>query len=119
MTRTDRARFWAKHLSRQRRGLLSRTEYCAKHGLSLSSFGYWSRKRVMPGAGATLPGPCAPRLVPVELRAEDAAAPMCGFGTGTSGIQLHAGAVRIDLSVGFDVPTLRRTLEARSQGPAR
>lgn len=105
MTRTDRARFWAKHLSHQRRGLLSRREYCAKHGLSLSSFGYWSRKRVMPG-------PFAPRLVPVELRAEDAAAPMCSFGTGTSGIQLHAGAVRIDLSVGFDVPTLRRALEA-------
>ena len=111
MTRTDRARFWAKHLSRQRRGLLPRREYCAKHGLSLSSFGYWSRKRVMPGAGPALPGPFAPRLVSVELRAEDAAAPMCSFGTGTSGIQLHAGAVRIDLSVGFDVPTLRRALE--------
>ena len=45
----------------------------------------------MPGTGPTLSGPFTPRLVPVELR---------------------AGAVRIDLSVGFDVPTLRRALEA-------
>jgi hypothetical protein len=112
MTRADRARFWAKHLSRQRRGLLSRREYCAKHRLSVSSFGYWSRKGDMPGVEPTAPDSLAARLVPVELLAEDAPPPVCSFGDGKSGIQLHTGAVRIELAVGFDVPTLRRALEA-------
>jgi len=112
MTRTDRARFWAKHLCRQRRGPLSRREYCAKHSLSVSSFSYWSRKREVSGAEPTPPDSLAPRLVPVELLAEDAAAPACSFGHSTSGIQLHTGGVRIDLSVGFDVSTLRRALQA-------
>lgn len=112
MTRTDRARFWAKHLSRQRRGLLSRRAYCAEHNLSVSSFGYWSRKREVPGAEPTPLDSLAPRLVPVELLAEDATTSVRSFGPGTSGIQPHTGAVRIELCVGFDVPTLRRALEA-------
>jgi hypothetical protein len=33
-------------------------------------------------------------------------------GAAPSGVQLHSGALRIELAVGFDVPTLRRTLEA-------
>ena len=111
MTRTDRARLWAKHLSRQRSGSLSRRAYCAKHGLSVSSFGYWSRKRRVLGSEAVASGPLMPRLVPVELLAEPRA-PRRVEGNGASGIQLHTGALRIELSVGFDVPTLRRTLEA-------
>jgi len=111
MTRTDRARFWAKHISRQQRDQLSGRAYCAKHRLAVSSFSYWGRKLRVSG---TDPAPleiCAPRLVPVELLAEDPL-PMRGTAQGASGIQLHTGAVRIELAVGFDVPTLRRTLEA-------
>jgi hypothetical protein len=53
--------------------------------------------------------PCvAPRLVPVELVGE----PTGLTETARSGVQLHTGAVHIDLAVGFDVPTLRRALEA-------
>lgn len=111
MTRTDRARLWAKHLSRQRGGSLSRRAYCAKHGLSVSSFGYWSHKLRASGAVADAPDTAGPRLVPVELLGEPAA-PMRLSGLGASGIALHSGAVRIDLAVGFDVPTLRRALEA-------
>ncbi|MBK6279612.1 MAG: hypothetical protein IPF57_22065 [Gammaproteobacteria bacterium] len=50
----------------------------------------------------------APRLVPVELVGE----PTGLTETARSGVQLHTGAVHIDLAVGFDVPTLRRALEA-------
>ena len=111
MTRTDRARLWAKHLSRQRNGPLSRRAYCAKHGLSVSSFDYWCRKLRAPGAVVASPEPAVPQLVPVELLAEPVT-PSRFAGHDASGIQLHSGAVRIELSVGFDVPTLRRTLEA-------
>ena len=110
MTRTDRASFWAKHLSRQRLGALSRRAYCAKHGLSVSSLGYWSRKLPAPATDVAVTD--APlRLVPVELIAEPGS-PMSRGGESASGIRLHTGAVRIELAVGFDVPTLRRTLEA-------
>ncbi|MBP8927123.1 MAG: hypothetical protein KBG75_14775 [Pseudomonadales bacterium] len=111
MTRTDRARFWAKHLSRQRRGLLSGREYCAKHRLAVSSFRYWSRKLRVSGTDPAPLESSAPRLVPVELLAAEAL-PMRGTTQGASGIALHTGAVRIELGVGFDVPTLRRALEA-------
>ena len=55
MTRTDRARFWAKHLSHQRRGLLSRREYRAKHGLNLPAETDAALDALMPWnyAGAT------------------------------------------------------------------
>jgi hypothetical protein len=111
MTRADRARRWAKHLSRQRRGLLSRRAYCAKHGLAVSSFGYWSRKLPVSRADAAVAETPLPLLVPVELLTESAS-PMPLGGESASGIQLHTGAVRIALAVGFDVPTLRRALEA-------
>lgn len=111
MTRADRARLWAKHLARQRRGHLSRHAYCAKHGLSVSSFGYWSRKLRVSGADLALTDSPAPCLVPLELLAEDPV-PMRSGALGVSGIALYTGAVRIELCVGFDVPTLRRALEA-------
>jgi hypothetical protein len=111
MSRTDRARFWAKHLSRQRRGLLSRRAYCAKHRLAVSSFGYWSRKLRISGADVAVTDAHVPRLVPIELLTESVS-PMPLGGKSASGIQIHTGAVRIALAVGFDVPTLRRALEA-------
>lgn len=57
------------------------------------------------------PDGLGPRLVPVELLAEDVA-PVRRSAHGASGIELHTGAVRIELTIGFDVSTLRRTLEA-------
>lgn len=111
MTRTNRARFWAKHISRQHRGQLSGREYCAKHRLAVSSFSYWSRKLRVSGTDPAPSGSCAPCLVPVELLAEDPL-PTRGATPGASGIRLQTGAVRIELAIGFDVPTLRRALEA-------
>ena len=107
MTLTERSRFWNTHLNRQRRSGLPRHAYCAKHGLAVSSFGYWSRKQRV-GATDVAPPCVAPRLVPVELVGE----PTGLTETARSGVQLHTGAVHIDLAVGFDVPTLRRALEA-------
>lgn len=107
MTLTERSRFWNTHLTRQRRSGLPRHAYCAKHGLAVSSFGYWSRKQRVDATDVS--PPCvAPRLVPVELVGE----PTGLTETARSGVQLHTGAVHIDLAVGFDVPTLRRALEA-------
>jgi hypothetical protein len=111
MTRTDRARFWAKHLSRQRRGSLSQRAYCAKHSLSMSSFGYWIRKLPVSCADVVVAAASLPHLVPVELLAEHPL-PAQDVAQDASGIRLHTGAVRIELAVGFDVPTLRRVLEA-------
>ena len=108
MIRTDRARFWAKHIARQRRGGLTRRAYCAKHALALSSFGYCSRKQR--GSEVAL-APGVANLVPVELVAEPLA-PRGRSAASPSGVGLHTGAVRIELAVGFDVPTLRRALEA-------
>jgi hypothetical protein len=95
MTRTDRARFWAKHLSRQRRGSLSLRAYCAKHRLSVSSFGYWSRKLPVSGADVAVGDASLPRLVPVELLAEHPL-PAQGVAQDASGIRLQTGAVRIE-----------------------
>lgn len=110
MTLTERSRFWNKHLARQRRSGLPRRAYCAKHGLAVSSFGYWSRKQ-RAGAADVPPPSIAPCLVPVELVPEPQA-PRGLTGTARSGVQLHTGAVHIELAVGFDGPTLRRALEA-------
>ncbi|MBK9467383.1 MAG: hypothetical protein IPO20_05290 [Gammaproteobacteria bacterium] len=78
------------------------------HGLAVSSFGYWSRKQRV-GATDLAPRAWRPAPVPVELAGE--ALPMRGT-RGAAAVQLHTGAVRIELGVGFDVPTLRRALEA-------
>ena len=53
----------------------------------------------------------AANLVPVELVAEPLV-PRGRSAASSSGVGLHTGAVRIELAVGFDVPTLRRALEA-------
>ena len=110
MTRSERTRFWGKHLARQRRGGLSCRAYCAKHGLAVSSFGYWSRK-LRSVAPDRVDRARSPMLVPVQLLDAPRAQPMAG-GCVPSGVQLHTGAVRIELAVEFDAPTLRRALQA-------
>lgn len=111
MTRTDRAQFWSKHLARQRCSGLPQRAYCAKHGLAVSSFGYWRRKLRAPADADVIGAEAAPHLIPVEFIAETAVH-CAGLSVAGSGVQMHTGAVRIELAVGFDVPTLRRALEA-------
>jgi hypothetical protein len=36
---------WLDHLSRQERSDATQQEYCRKHGLSLSAFWYWKKRR--------------------------------------------------------------------------
>jgi hypothetical protein len=36
---------WLEHLSRQKRSKDTQKEYCRKHGLSLSAFRYWNKRR--------------------------------------------------------------------------
>ncbi len=40
----DPREFWARHLADYRRSGLSYAEYCRRHDLTESAFGYWRRK---------------------------------------------------------------------------
>lgn len=44
----DKQTYWQTHLDAWRQSGLSQAAYCKQHGLSLSSFGYWLRRRAEP-----------------------------------------------------------------------
>ena len=41
---SDRTRFWQEHVEQYLHGELTLREYCSRHELSRSTFGYWRRK---------------------------------------------------------------------------
>lgn len=41
---SDRSRFWQHHVEQYLHGELTLREYCTRHELSRSTFGYWRRK---------------------------------------------------------------------------
>ena len=43
-TRTERGRFWERHLQQWRQSGLSQAQYCRQHRLSVPAFGWWKRR---------------------------------------------------------------------------
>ena len=42
--RTERGRFWQRHLRQWRQSGLSQAQYCRQHRLSVPAFGWWKRR---------------------------------------------------------------------------
>ena len=73
---------WQHHIARWQQSSLSQKAYCAEHGLSLASFGYW-RKQIKKHAGRV-----EKKLIPVTVART----------TDTAAISLPTG-IRIELPV--------------------
>lgn len=47
--RTERGRFWERHLQQWRQSGLSQAQYCRRHHLSAPAFGWWKGRLSAPG----------------------------------------------------------------------
>lgn len=88
----NKAEYWKRHLSQQRTSGLSQAKYCAREGVSESSFGYWSRR-----LGAS--------------KSEKPEGQFVAVGTGEP-LEVVVGRVIIRVPAGSDVSDLRRVVEA-------
>lgn len=52
--RTERGRFWERHLQQWRQSGLSQAQYCRRHHLSAPAFGWW-KGRLSPTGGPAQP----------------------------------------------------------------
>lgn len=52
--RTERGRFWERHLRQWRQSGLSQAQYCRRHHLSAPTFGWW-KGRLSPTGGPAQP----------------------------------------------------------------
>lgn len=77
--RTERGRFWHKHLQQWRRSGVSQAQYCRRHQLCLGTFGWWkgrlsaTDRPVQPIARRQAAGRESP-FVELTLNAPEAAA---------------------------------------------
>lgn len=62
-----KAASWKSHLDGWRVSGLSQAAYCSRHGLSLSSFGYWRRTLAPKSEDAVAPLASMPALVPIVV----------------------------------------------------
>lgn len=88
----DKRKIWERHLRDCERSGLPQEEYCAKHGLSMSSFGYWRTK----------------------LRRETRRGEFVevgGAGTAAKELVLEINGMRLCIPAEFDAASLKRTLE--------
>ena len=89
----DKAKYWTQQIKLQRASGLSRSAYSAKHGVSESSFHYWS-KRLSKNAAE------GGNFVPVN-------------GVATP-LEVVIGKVTVRVPSGSDLSELRRVVEALS-----
>lgn len=96
---------------------LTQAQYCARHGISLSSFQYWRarlRKAAKDLASERRSDPAASvRLLPVELSRE----PRSAAQEAPLTLVLSNG-LRLEVTAGFDAVTLRQLLAVLQMGEA-
>ena len=98
--RHNKSVFWQEQIEGWQRSGLSQEEYCQKEGLKKCTLQYWRRK--LSGKEEVF------SLVPVRLTAEKASLAL----EESSGLRLHsAQGLSVELSVGFDVASLRRLIK--------
>jgi len=67
----DRSEFWGRHIERWSSSGATQAEYCRRHKLKLSGFGYWKRRLAQERAPAEF----------VEVRLREDPAPIKGGGS--------------------------------------
>jgi len=93
--KNERTVFWRKHVEAWSREGSSQAEYCRRHKLKASAFGYWKRRLSQESAPAEF----------VEVRLREAPGP---FGQPTSSIKLLIGdEFAIEVVDGFSCDSLR------------
>jgi len=99
----QKRRDWNTHISGWRTSRLSQTEYCRRHELKFHQFVYWRRKFT--------PKPSVPiSLVQVPA---PAVARATGYGPRPAALRVAlAPDVCIEVSPGFDPPTLQQVVTA-------
>ena len=60
---SKRGRHWLKHIKQWREDKLSQAEYCRRHSLSASAFGWWKRKLLQQGHLQVDKGQSSPDLI--------------------------------------------------------
>ncbi len=87
----DKRKIWERHLRDWGRSGLPQDEYCAKHGLTVSSFGYWRTKLRREARGGEF----------VEV----------GGAATAKELLLEVNGMRLSIPAGFDAASLKRVLE--------
>ena len=99
--KNERTVFWRKHVEAWSREGSSQAEYCRRHKLKASAFGYWKRRLSQESAPAEF----------VEVRLREAPGPVgqpTGSGPSTSNIKLLIGdEFTIEVVDGFNPDSLR------------
>lgn len=90
----SKAEHWRSHVKAQRASGMSQSEYCARNGLSPSSFGYWVQQ--------------------LSKKRQASAGTFVTVTTKTAPIELVIGSVVVRISSGSDLSELRRIVEALS-----
>jgi hypothetical protein len=90
--------YWAKHIEGWRTSGLSQLGYCQKHGIPLSTFGFW-RKRLA-GENTTT----ALEIVPVNLPGATSSTPVV--------VVVAGGRYRVELQSGFSQAVLCQVVDA-------
>ncbi len=95
----SKQKFWQQHIQDCSRSTFSQTQYCLTHGLALSTFSYWKRKLSKSRKDS-------PRFYPLTVQ------PVLPHKTHSvgSGLTLHRGKFRIDLSENFSTTSLKNLL---------
>lgn len=91
----NRREFWHRHIRTQKQSGLTQAKYCAREGLSPSTFGYWvlqARKAAQRAEEG--------RFLPVA--------------SGRAAIEIITGGVTIRVLPGSDLSELRRVVEVLS-----
>ena len=92
--------FWQKHIEGWQSSGFSQEQYCQEKGLKKCTLQYWRRK--LTGQEEVF------SIVPVRLTEENPLA----VNQESSGLKIHCGdRLSVELSVGFDAPSLKRLIE--------
>lgn len=85
---------WKKHVIAQRGSGMTQSEYCTRNGLSLPSFGYWSRR--------------------VSRRTQSDGGKFVSIEASAAPLEVVVGKVVVRVTSGADLEELRRVVEALS-----
>jgi hypothetical protein len=85
---------------------LSQAEYCRRHGLSKSTFGWWKRKLRQADAVSASLSLVPVGVIPVPGRLSALRQPQVSSGL----VLVSAGGIRVEIGVDFHGPTLDRVL---------
>ena len=104
--------YWRVHVEAWRASGQSRAEYCAAHGLSRKTFGWWAWR--LDRQGRPAPADTAAHFLPVEVA--DVCDPDAGWGCARGGRRasrsLLPDGVRVRVGRDVDGAALRRVLAA-------